>query len=212
MFEFPQEIPIRERLFRPIMGKTHFRELSMRRVAALGLLFFLLCSFLGFGQTFLIVVKEIRDGEELSRPFASQEGMIAAMFDLGFVSFDTGLYAPSVDWEAEEFQEPFDIARQGLAQYILAAEVQSVTEKRNLGPASGDASATDLEPELKIDTSVHYYLLGVEAAGVLGEGEMVLDNRSPEKQQLTYWQFLFAVGRDVAARGIELLKRITPAS
>jgi hypothetical protein len=194
------------------MGKTHFRELSMRRIAAPVLLFFLLCSFSCFGQTFLIVVKEIRDGEELSRPFASQEGMIAAMFDLGFVSFDTGLYAPSVDWEAEEFQEPFDIARQGLAQYILAAEVQSVTEKRNLGPESGDASATDLEPELKIDTSVHYYLLGVEAAGVLGEGEMVLDNRSPEKQQLTYWQFLFAVGRDVAARGIELLKRITPAS
>jgi hypothetical protein len=137
--------------------------------------------------------------------------MIAAMFDLGFVSFDTGLYAPSVDWEAEEFQEPLDIAQQGLAQYILAAEVQSVTEKRNLGSESGIASATDLEPELKIDTSVHYYLLGVETAGVLGEGEMVLDNSSPEKQQFTYWQFLFSVGGDIAARGIELLEGINPS-
>jgi len=173
----------------------------MRRIAALVLLFFLLCSILCFGQTFLIVVQEIRDGEELSRPFAGQEGMIAAMFDLGFVSFDTGLYAPLVDWEAKEFQEPLDIARQGLAQYILAAEIRSTTEKRNLG----------LEPELKIDTSVHYYLLGVEAAGILAEGEMVLDNRSPEKQQFTYWQFLFSVGQDVAAQGIELLKRIAPA-
>jgi hypothetical protein len=171
----------------------------MKRIAALVLLFFLLCSILCFGQTFLIVVKEIRDGEELSRPFASQEGMIAAMFDLGFVSFDTGLYAPSVDWEAREFQEPLDIARQGLAQYILAAEVRSITEKRNL------------EPELQIDTSVHYYLLGVEAAGILAEGEMVLDNRSPEKQQFTYWQFLFSVGQDVAAQGIELLKLFPPA-
>lgn len=178
----------------------------MRRINALVLLFFLLCSILCFGQTFLIVVKEIRDGEELSRPFAGQEGMIAAMFDLGFVSFDTGLYAPSVDWEAKEFQEPLDIARQGLAQYILAAEVRSITKRRNLGPESGNVSATDLEPELKIDTSVHYYLLGVEAAGILAEGEMVLDNRSPEKQQFTYWQFLFSVGQDVAAQGIELLK------
>lgn len=178
----------------------------MRRINALVLLFFLLFSILCFGQTFLIVVKEIRDGEELSRPSAGQEGMIAAMFDLGFVSFDTGLYAPSVDWEAKEFQEPLDIARQGLAQYILAAEVRSITEKRNLGPESGNVSATDLEPELKIDTSVHYYLLGVEAAGILAEGEMVLDNRSPEKQQFTYWQFLFSVGQDVAAQGIELLK------
>jgi hypothetical protein len=209
IIDFPQEIPNMEPLFRPIMGKTHFREPFMRRIAALVLLFLPLCSLLCFGQTFLIVVKEIRDGEELSRPLASQEGMIAAMFDLGFVSFDTGLYAPSVDWEAKEFQEPLDIARQGLAQYVLAAEVQSIAEKRNLGTQSGNISATDLEPELKIDTSVHYYLLGVEVDGILGEGEMVIDNRSPEKQQFTYWQFLFSVGQDVAAQGIELLKRIT---
>ncbi len=182
----------------------------MRRIAALMLLIFLLCPFLCFGQTFLIVVKEIRDGEELSRPFASQEGIIAAMFDLGFVSFDTGLYAPSVDWEAKEFQEPLNIARQGLAQYIFAAELRSITEKRNLSPGADNVSETDLEPELKIDTFVHYYLLGVEAAGILGEGEMVFDNRSPEKQQFTYWQFLFSVGQEVAAQGIELLKRVIP--
>jgi len=143
--DFLQESPNRGPCFQPIMVKTHFRESSMRRIAPLVLLFFLVFSLLCFGETFLIVVKEIRDGEELSRPFASQEGMIA-----------------------------------------------------------------DLEPELKIDTFVNYYLLDVETFGILGEGEMVLDNRSPEKQQFTYWQFLFSVGQDVAAQGIELLKRITP--
>lgn len=182
----------------------------MNRIVALGLIFLLVCPLLCFGQTFLIVTKESRDGEELSRPFASQEGMIEAMFDLGYVSFDTGLYAPSVDWEAKEFEEPLGIARQGLAQYILAAEVQSVTEKRILGSGSGNDSAKDLEAELMIDTSVHYYLLRVETAGILGEGEMVLDNRNREKEHYTYWQFLFSVGQDVAVQGIELMKSITP--
>jgi len=183
----------------------------MRRTATAVLLFFVLGSVLCFGQTFLIVAKETRDGEELSRPFAGQEGMIAAMFDLGFVSFDTGLYAPSVDWEAKEFQEPLDIARQGLAQYILAAEIRSTTEKRDPGLEPGSASATGPGPELKIDTSVHYYLLGVEAGGILAEAEMVLDNRSPEKRRFTYRQFLFSVGQAIAVRGIEALKRIAPA-
>ena len=99
-------------------------------------LLFLILSSLGcFAQTFMILATEIRDGEELSRPFASQEGMIEGMFDLGFVSFDTGLYAPEVDWGAMDFQEALDIARQGLARYLLAAEVRSITESRNLAKA-----------------------------------------------------------------------------
>jgi hypothetical protein len=81
------------------------------------------------GETFFVLVSEIRDGKELGRPSASQEGVIEAMFDLGFISFDSGPYRPAVNWTTMDFREPLAIARQGLAQFILAAEVRSVTER-----------------------------------------------------------------------------------
>jgi hypothetical protein len=184
----------------------------MRRVTAIVLLFSILVCLPCFGETFLVMVREIRDGEELARPFASQEGMLEAMFDLGFVSFDTGLYAPAVDWAAMDFQEPLTIAREGRAQYVLAAEVCSTTEKRDLQSEADGAADGDLKPRLVIDTSVHYYLFAVDPATVLGEGELVLDNRAAEKQHLSYFEFLYWVGRVVAARGIDLLNGISRSS
>ena len=114
------------------------------RLKIVPLLFLTLCSLPCFAQTFMIVATEIRDGEQLSRPFPSQEGMIEGMFDSGFVSFDTGLYAPEVDWREMDFREPLEIARQGLARYLLAAEVRSITEPRDpktLPPDTGESPA-----------------------------------------------------------------------
>jgi hypothetical protein len=160
-----------------------------------------------FGQTFMIVATEIRDGEELQRPFASQEGMIEQMFDSGFVSFDTGLYEPAVDWRAGEFEEPLAIARQGLAQYLLAAEVVSETEPRFPADKQSGTQESGREPVLKIITKVQFYLLDVRSQTLIGRGELVADNESPEKQQLTYFEFLYTVGRAITERGIECLKK-----
>ena len=173
------------------------------------LLLFLFLSIACFAQTFMIVATEIRDGEELGRPFPSQEGMIEGMFDSGFVSFDTGLYAPAVDWESLDFSEPLTIARQGLAQFLLAAEVRSTTEARDLSTMknyTGESPAQDL---LKIQTSVRCYLYDVESKKPIGRGTRGFDNESPETMELTYGEFLHGVGRDIAVLGIDLMKKAT---
>jgi hypothetical protein len=187
------------------MGKRkHLSEPSMR-FKAIALLVLSLTAPASFSQTFMIVAREIRDGEELRRPFASQEGMIEGMFDLGYVSFDTGLYAPAVDWRILDFQEPLDIARRGLAQYLLAAEVRSLTEPRNQGAPESGTQRDQREPALKIQVSVHDHLFDVRASLLLGEGEIVSNNEGAEKAGLTYPEFLHSVGREVAARGIDLM-------
>ena len=165
----------------------------------------------GYGDTFMILAREIRDGEELPRPFASQEGMIEGMFDLGYVSFDTGLYAPAVDWETLDLQEPLDIARRGLARYLLAAEVRSITEPGNRSaPESGayresGESREIQEPVLKIRVAVRFHVFDVRSSLCLGEGEFVMNNDGADEAALTYFEFLHSAGREVAARGIELI-------
>ena len=176
------------------------------KLKALVLQLLILSALAGFGQTFMIVATEIRDGEELSRPFASQEGMIEGMFDSGYVSFDTGLYSPAVDWKRMDFREPLAIARQGLAQYLLAAEVRSSTEAREPTTAKRNSGESNVQGLAKIETSVLFYLFDVRNSSLLGRGEMFLDNESPETLELTYAQFLHSVGRDIAQRGIELMR------
>ena len=177
------------------------------KLKAVVLPFLILSSFSCFGQTFMIVATEVRDGEQLSRPFASQEGMIEGMFDSGFVSFDTGLYAPDVDWGALDFQEPLEIARQGLARFLLAAEVRSITEPRDPKDLPRDTGESPAQGLLKIKTSVRFYLFDVRIAAPLGTGEIFFDNESPETMELTYTEFLHSVGRDIAARGIDLMRK-----
>lgn len=161
-----------------------------------------------FAQTFMIVATEIRDGEQLSLPFASQEGMIEGMFDSGFVSFDTGLYVPAVDWGAMDFQEPLTIARQGLARYLLAAEVRSITEPRDLNSVKSYTGESPVQGLLKFETSVRYYLFDLRGSAPIGEGEVTFDNESPEALELTYSEFLHSVGRDIAVLGIDLMRKI----
>ena len=171
------------------------------------LLILLLCSLPCFAQTFMIVAVEIRDGEQLNRPFPSQEGMIEGMFDLGFVSFDTGLYAPELDWGAMDFQEPLDIARQGLAQYLLVAEVRSTTEARDLSTVKSYTGESPVQGLVKIKTSVRYYLFDLRSTAPIGGGEAAFDNESAETLELTYSEFLHTVGRDVAKLGRDLLNK-----
>ena len=167
----------------------------------------LLCSAACFAQTFMIVATEIRDGEQLSRPFPSQEGIIEGMFDSGFVSFDTGLYAPAVDWESMDFSEPLTIARQGLAQYLLAAEVRSATEARDLSTVKNYTGESPAQGLLKIQTSVRYWLFDVRSTTLIGRGAGSFDNESPETLELTYSEFLHWVGRNIAGLGIDLMRK-----
>ena len=167
------------------------------------------CASACFAQTFMIVATEIRDGEQLSRPFSSQEGMIEGMFDSGFVSFDTGLYAPAVDWGSLDFGEPLTIARQGLAQFLLAAEVRSTTVARDLSTMKSYTGESPAQALLKIQTAVHYYLYDVRSKRPIGQGTRRFDNESPENLELTYGEFLHWVGRNVAVLGIDLMKKTT---
>ena len=105
-----------------------------------------------------------------------------------------------------DFQEPLAIARQGLAQYLLAAEVRSSTEPREPTTVQRDGGESNVQGLAKIETSVLYYLFDVRNASPLGRGEMFFDNDSPESLELTYTQFLHSVGRDIAQRGIELMR------
>jgi hypothetical protein len=125
------------------------------------------------------------------------------------VSFDTGLYAPAVDWGSLDFSEPLSIARQGLAQFLLAAEVRSTTEARDLSKMknhTGESSAQDL---LKIQTTVRYYLYDVRSKKPIGRGTQRFDNESPETLELTYGEFLHGVGQDIAVLGVDLMKKAT---
>jgi hypothetical protein len=179
------------------------------KLKILSLLFAILSSAACSSQTFMIVATETRDEQLLSRPFASQEGMIEGMFDAGFVSFDTGLYAPRVDWETMDFLEPLTIARQGLARYLLAAAVRSATKPRDpktLPPDTGESPAQRL---LEIEVTVRYYLFDVRTSALLGKGEGLFDNDSPDALELTYTEFLYSVGRDIAGRGVELMRKAT---
>jgi hypothetical protein len=181
-------------------------EQPMKLKAVLPLIL-ILSSAACFAQTFMIVATEIRDGEELSRPFPSQEGMIEGMFDLGFVSFDTGLYAPVVDWESLDFSEPLFIARQGLAQYLLTAEVRSTTEARDLSNVKKYTGESPAQGLLKIQTSVRYYLYDVRSPTPIGQGVRSFDNEGPETLELTYSEFLHGVGRDIAGLAVDLMRK-----
>ncbi len=172
----------------------------IHRIPAITVLLF--CSVVCSGETFLVITEEIRDGEDQSRPYSSQEGIISAMFDRGYISFDTGMYSPALDWHTEDFQESLAIARQGLADFLVAAQVHSLTEV--IG-GSEDSAASAADPVLGIQTTVHYYLFTVDSAELLGQGEITLDNSDAETQEYRYDQFLFFVGENIASEILRAL-------
>lgn len=183
----------------------------MRRIPVLVAVLTICLASWGFTETFLVVVRETRNGEIQSFPFPSQEGLMSGLFDLGYISFDTGHYLPTVDWEVMDFEEPLEIARLGLAEYLIAAQIGSQTEI--LTPPAGETGDSADPPEalLDIETSVRFYLLDVRSASLIDRGDLLLDNRGRQDGEGTYGGFLFGVGERIAREVLRLLERHTLA-
>jgi hypothetical protein len=157
------------------------------------------------GDTFYIVVQELRDGAPVTPPSAGQQGIMAAMFDLGYVSFDSGRDQPAVDWDRGSFSGPLQIAVEGRADYLLAARVASeVTPlprgQRQGGAAPAAAPAAEAPQEgqspLRVTTEAHYYLLDVPSGRQLAEGVLATGS-PPDDPDLTYEKQLFRVGGQI---------------
>jgi hypothetical protein len=151
-------------------------------------------------ETFMLLVEELRDGNAAAQPLASEEGLMARMFELGHVTFDSGPYVPTVDWASLEFQEPLSLAREGRAHYLAAIRVQAQT--------LGSVPAADGPPGRTLDqlqAQAQYYLWNAQSDTLLSQGECALDNRGRE-QELPYETLLFQVG-DMVARELVKLSR-----
>ncbi len=151
-------------------------------------------------ETFMLLVEELFDGSAEGQPLASEEGLMARMFELGQVTFDSGPYRPEVDWGRLEFAEPLSQAREGRAHYLAAIRVQAQT--------LGSVPAADGPPGrmlAQLRAQARYYLWNAQDDILLGQGEYAMDNRGRE-QELPYATLLFQVG-DMVARELVRMSR-----
>jgi len=151
-------------------------------------------------ETFMLLVEEVHDGNRSVQPLASTEGLMARMFELGHVTFDSGAYVPQVDWGEMEFGEPLGLAREGRAHYLAAIRIQAQT--------LGSVPAPDGPPGrtlAQLQAQARYYLWNAQEGTLLAEGECTMDNRGRE-QELPYETLLFQVG-DMVARELAKLSR-----
>jgi hypothetical protein len=149
------------------------------------------------GDTILVVVEEFRDGEPLEQPLASQEGLMSGMFDLGHITFETGLYRPQMNWDDLDFAEPLRLAREGLARYLAVAQVFA-----DLLPPSDSASS--LPAGVEITVRANYMLFDAGSGRLIGRGDLSGSSTAGERD-LRYDQFLFMTGERLARRITELL-------
>ncbi|MBN1836426.1 MAG: hypothetical protein JW820_11290 [Spirochaetales bacterium] len=147
------------------------------------------------GETLLVLVEEYRNGEALEVPLASQEGLMSAMFDLGHVTFETGQYRPSMDWDTLEFAEPLRLAREGRGAYLAAvrvfAELQPAEREALFGAGAVPAEG------IRVSVQAQYLLFDAETSRLTARGELT-GSSSQEERELTYDQFLFAIGERLA--------------
>ncbi len=151
-------------------------------------------------ETFMLLVEEVHDGNRAVQPLASTEGLMARMFELGHVTFDSGPYVLHPDWGKLEFAEPLNLAREGRAHYLAAIRIQAQTV--------GSVPAPDGPPGrtlAQLQAMARYYLWNAQDDTLLGEGEYSMDNRGRE-QELPYETLLFQVG-DMVARELVKLSR-----
>jgi hypothetical protein len=146
------------------------------------------------GETFLVLVQELRNGEAAPRPFASQEGLMSAMFDLGHITFETGPYEPAADWEAGSFPEPLTLAREGGASYLAALRVDTQVAPRGQGEG------------VEIRGRAVFMLFDVASSRLLGQGEMEVSSVSGGGE-MTYEDFLFQTGEKAAREVLALCPR-----
>ena len=172
----------------------------MRKAALLPLLALLLPSSLPTAveaETYMLLVEEHRDGQARAAPLPSLEGLMAGMFELGHVTFDTGPYHPEADWARQRFTEPLSIAREGGAHYLGTVWVES----RSL-PAE-DAAQGTAPSAFQATAACSLWRAGTGL--LLGRGELVLDNRGRERE-LPLESLLFRVG-ELAAQELTRLAR-----
>jgi hypothetical protein len=147
-----------------------------------------------YGETFLVLVQELRNGEAGPRPFASQEGLLSAMFDLGQITFETGPYQPAVDWEGHSFAEALALARQGGARYLATLQVDTQVVPQ----AEGNG--------VEIRGRAIFLLFDAAGSRLLGQGEMEISSTA-DGGEPTYEDFLFRTGENVAREVLKLCPR-----
>ena len=152
-------------------------------------------------ETFMLLVEELRDGSAAGRPLASEEGIMARMFELGQVTFDSGPYTPQADWNRLEFQEPLELAREGRAHYLAAIRIHSQT-LGSVSAAEGPAQRSFAQ----IRAQARYYLWSAPSGKLLWSGESALDNLGRERE-LPYEPLLFQLG-DLLARELVRLAAV----
>ena len=145
-----------------------------------------------YGETFLVIAEEIRNGEACPQPLPSKEGLMTALFDQGHIIFDTGAYTVRVDWDYLGFSEPLTIAREGGARFLMATLIESQLQKQ-----SGESA--------RIGSSAHYFLLDVNSSTLIGTGKLFMDNNGQE-EELNYDAMLFSLGEKLADELLRLWK------
>lgn len=186
---------------------------ATRRCACLAIL--LAASWAAQAQTFLVLTRERLEGEAAPPPLFSQEGFMAAMFDLGYVSFDMGPYEPEVDWEGGDYREAMEIAAAGLADYVAVARVDTRLQ------GASDTAAGGPRPR-ELESTVRFELLEVAGGVRRGGGEfsvstapadqpdeMAAAGEAPRpagsRPPIGYRQTLFRVGEALARECLRLL-------
>ena len=151
-------------------------------------------------ETFMLLVEELHDGSAAGQPLASEEGVMARMFEMGHVTFDSGPIVLQADWAQLQFGEPLELAREGLAHYLAAIRVHAQT--------LGSVPATDGPPGrtfAQVRALAQYYLWNAQSGTLLQRGESSLDNLGRE-QELPFETLLFQLG-DLVARELARLSR-----
>jgi len=169
----------------------------MKPTALLFLPLLVLLAALAPAETVMLLVDERLDGEPAARPLASLEGLMAGMFEAGFVTFDPGPYQPEADWERQQFAEPLELARDGAAHYLATVRVESRTLE------GGEA-----HPPAVYRALAAFCLWQTGSGQLLGRGELALDNQERERE-VTYQALLFETGERVA-RELARLARPSP--
>jgi hypothetical protein len=159
-----------------------------------------------FGGTILAIVEEYRAGDLQGTPSASQEGLMSAMFDLGHITFETGLYRPEMSWERMQFAEPLRLAREGGAGYLAVVRVFAESNAR-AAVEGGTGDQLSEGRRLDLTTRAEYLLFDADSSTLLGRGE-VQTSSAEAGRELTYDELLFQTGERVAG---ELAKLCGPA-
>ncbi len=161
-------------------------------------------------ETYMLLVDSSLDGAEDAGGQAITEGLMAALFEAGQVSFDCGPYRPEADWQNLQFREPLEIALEGGAHYLATIRVAVRSLPAGMPPAATPPAASPSEaspPEASppatggpsFALTARFQLWDPSGGARLGEGELELNNLGQEKE-MPYDALLFRAGELAAGR------------